>query len=112
MDVRNITLEKNAATAIYPCKNSKAGCVETSTVDDRNKHQFVCLYESKECAFRKLSDIECSWTGTVSDIAAHVSSDHSSQAIQDVRHFKVKLLDISRETRYRQAVLMLGNYFI
>jgi len=47
----------------------------------------------------------------VSDIAAHVSSDHSNEAIQDVRHFKVKLLDISRETRYRQAVLILGELF-
>ena len=80
-------------------------------MDDRNKHQFVCLYNSKECAFGKLSDVDCSWTGTLSDMAAHVRSDHSSEAIQDVRHFKVKLLDISRETRYRQVVLILGELF-
>ena len=110
-NVRNITLEKNAATAIYPCKNREAGCEETFTVDDRNKHQFVCLYESKECPFRKLSDVDCNWTGTVADIAAHVSSDHSSEVIQDVRLFKRNLLDISRETRYRQAVLILGELF-
>jgi E3 ubiquitin-protein ligase SIAH1 len=109
--VRNITLEKNAAAALYPCKNSEAGCEETFTVDDRNKHKFVCLYESKECPFRKLSDVDCSWTGTVSDIAAHVRSDHSSETIQDLRHFGVKLLDISRKTRYRQAVLILGELF-
>ena len=47
----------------------------------------------------------------LSDIAAHVRSDHSSEAIQDARHFKVKLLDISRETRYRQVVLILGELF-
>ena len=63
-------------------------------------------------SIQKTVRCRCSWTGTVSDIAAHVSSNHSSQAIQDVRHFKVKLLDISRETRYRQAVLILGNYYI
>ena len=96
---------------IYPCKNSEAGCEETFTVDDRNKHQFVCLYDSKERPFRKLSDVDCSWTGTLSDIAAHVISDHSSEVIQDVRHFEVKLLDISRETCYRQAVLILGELF-
>ena len=44
-------------------------------------------------------------------MAADVRSDHSSEAIQDVRHFKVKLLDISRETHYRQAVLILGELF-
>ena len=111
INVRNITLEKNAATAIYRCKNSEAGCEETFTVDDRNKHQFACRYESKECPFRKLSDVDCFWTGTVSDIAAHVSSDHSSEAVQDVRHFKVKISDISSETRYRQGVLILGELF-
>ena len=95
INVRNITLEKIAVTAIYPCKNCEAGCEETFTVDDRNKPQFVCLYNSKECPFRKLSDVDCSWTGTLSDMAAYVRSYHSSDDIQDVRHFKVKLLDIS-----------------
>jgi hypothetical protein len=47
----------------------------------------------------------------VSDIAAHVRSDHSSDANQGVRHFKVKQLDISRETRYRQAVLIVEELF-
>ena len=80
-------------------------------MDGRNKHQFVCLYESKECPFRELSNADCSWTGTLSDIAAHIRSDYSSEAIQDVRHFQVKLLDISRQTRYRQAVLIFGELF-
>jgi hypothetical protein len=82
IDVPNITLEKNAATAIYQCQKREAGCEETFTVDDRNKHQFVCLYDRKECPFRKLSDVDCSWTATPSDIAAHVSSDHSIEAFQ------------------------------
>ena len=80
-------------------------------MNDISNHLYQCLYESKECPFRKLSDVDCSWTGTVSDIAAHVSSGHSSEDVQDVRHFKVKLLDISTETRYWQAVLILGELF-
>jgi len=113
INVPNIILEKNAATAMYPCKNSEAGCEETFTADHRNKHQLACLYDTKECPFRKLSDVDCSWTGTLSDLAAHVSSDHKSEAIQDVKYeyFKVKLLDISRETRYWKAVLIWENYF-
>jgi len=113
INVPNIILEKNAATTIYSWKNSEAVCEETFTVDHRNKHQFVCLYDTKECPFRKLTDVDCSWTGTLSHIAAHISSGHNSEAIQDVRHFKVKLLDISRETRYsigRIILLDIGNW--
>jgi hypothetical protein len=40
---------------------------------------------------------------------ADVRIDHSSEAIQNVRHFKVKMLNISSETRYRQAVLILRD---
>jgi hypothetical protein len=78
-------------------------------MNDVSKHLSMCLYESKECPFRKLSDVDCSWTGTLSHTAGYVRSDHSREAIQDVRHFKLKLLDISREKRYRQAVLILGG---
>jgi hypothetical protein len=35
MNVPNIILKKNAATAIYPCKNREAGCEETFTVDKK-----------------------------------------------------------------------------
>ena len=83
-------------------EEQEAGCEETFTVDGRNKHPFVCLYESKECPLRKLSDVDCFWTGTVSDIAADVSSE----AIQDMRHFKVKMSDISRNT-----LPTCGTYF-
>jgi hypothetical protein len=47
----------------------------------------------------------------LSDIADDVRSDYSSEAIQDVGHLKMKLLDISREMIYRQAVLILGGIF-
>jgi hypothetical protein len=36
-----------------------------------------------------------------------LSAYHSSVAVQDVGYLKVKLLDISRETLERQAVLIL-----
>jgi hypothetical protein len=72
-----------------------------------SNHLSTGPYESKECPFRKLSDVDCSWTGTLSDIAADVGRDHSSKTIQDVEHFKMKLLDISGERLYRQAVFIL-----
>ena len=38
ISVRNITLEKLAATAVYPCKNKGAGCKETFALEDRDSH--------------------------------------------------------------------------
>jgi E3 ubiquitin-protein ligase SIAH1 len=35
INVRNISLEKFAATAVYPCKNVRDGYKETFTADDR-----------------------------------------------------------------------------
>jgi hypothetical protein len=77
-----------------------------------SNHLSMCLYESKECPFRKLSDVDCSWTGTLSHIACHIGSGHSSESVQDVGHLKVKLLDIYRERHYRQAVLLLGGIML
>jgi hypothetical protein len=45
------------------------------------------------------------------DIAANVRSYNSSKAFQDVGYLEVKLLDISREKRYRQEVLILEGTF-
>jgi hypothetical protein len=99
-------VEKTAATAIYPCKNLEAGCEDTFAVEDRNKHQlFVCTRANnvhlENCQLPTLPGL------VLSDIAAHVRNDHSSEAIQDVGYLKMKLLVISREKRYLQAVFIL-----
>ena len=111
IDVRNITLENIAATAVYPCKNRAAGCEETFALDDRSKHQSVCLYESRECPFRILSDTDCSWTGVLSDTVEHVRSEHCYGAIEDAGHFNVQLLNVSTGRSYHQAVFVLGELF-
>jgi len=70
--VRNIALETLAATAIYPCKNREAGCGETFTTNDKDSHLAECLFQSRECPFRKLSGVDCAWTGTLSDVPCHI----------------------------------------
>jgi len=95
-----------AAYLIFTDRREKA-----ITMNDISNHLSWCLYLSRKCPFRKMSDVDCSWTGTLSDIATHARSYHSSEAIQDVRHFRLKLLDISRETRYRPTVPILGDFF-
>ena len=111
INVRNITLEKFAATAIYPCKNKEAGCKETFAVEDRDNHPAECLFQSKECPFRKLSGVDCDWTGTLSDIIIHILTDHERETAEVARHFKVELLDFAIGRSYRRAVLTFGELF-
>ena len=111
VNVRNIALENLAATAIYPCKNRKAGCAETFTVFGKSSHLAECLFQSRACPFRKLSGGDCAWTGTLSDIPVHIKDKHDSETAAVQGHFKVKLLDLSRGKRYHQAVLIMGELF-
>jgi hypothetical protein len=111
LNVRNIVLEKFAARAVYPCKNREAGCAETFTANGKGSHLAECLFQSRECPFRKLSGVDCDWTGTVSDIPFHVIDKHNSETAEVQRHFKVKLLDFDVERPYRRAVLTSGELF-
>jgi len=111
VDVRNISLEKLAATAVYPCKNREAGCGETFSANGKSSHLTDCLFQSRECPFRKLSGGDCAWTGTLSDIPVRIKDKHSSETAEVQGHFNVKLLDLSRGKRYNQAVLILAELF-
>ena len=109
--VRNIDLENLAATAIYPCKNREAGCGETFTANDKDNHLAECLFQSRQCPFRKLSGVDCAWTGTLSDIPVHIKAEHCSETVDVEGHFKVTLPYLSRGKRYHQAVFILGELF-
>jgi hypothetical protein len=112
INVRDITLENLAATAVYPCTNCEAGCEETFTLEDRNKHLSVCVYQSRECPVSGMTDVGCSWTGTLSDIPVHIKSEHESVIPEVPEHFNVKLLDLGTERFYIQPVLILGELFL
>jgi len=109
--VRNIALENLATTAIYLCKNREAGCGEIFTLEDKDKHLAECLFQSRECPFRKLSAVDCTWSGTLSDIPAHIKAEHYSETAEVQGHFKVTLPYLSTERLYHQAVLILGELF-
>jgi hypothetical protein len=108
---RNITVEKIATTLNYPCKNRAAGCELTFTMGDINNHLSECLYTSRECPFRKLSDVDCNWTGTFILVKAHVRSNHWRETSDTGRHFAVKLLSVSTSQQYRKAVFILDELF-
>jgi E3 ubiquitin-protein ligase SIAH1 len=109
--VWNVVLEKLAATAAYPCKNREAGCGEIFTLEDKDKHLAECLFQSRECPFRKLSAVDCTWSGTLSDIPAHIKTEHYNEAAEVQGHFKVTLPYLSTGRLYQQAVLILGELF-
>ena len=112
INVRNIVLEKLAASAVYPCKNREAGCEETLPLVERNKHLSACLYQSKKCPLGILSNVGCTWTGTPSDISAHIRDVHYSKTAEMPGHFKVKLLDLDKGRDYHQLVVILGELFL
>jgi E3 ubiquitin-protein ligase SIAH1 len=112
INVRNITLENLAATALYPCRNIEAGCEETFTLEDRKQHLSVCVYQSRECPVSTMTDVDCSWTGTLSDIPVHIKAEHESVIPEVPGHLKLKLLDLDTEKFYIQPVLILGELFL
>jgi hypothetical protein len=111
VSVRNVTLENLAATAVYPCKNRETGCEETFTVDGRNKHLSVCVYQRRKCPVSIMLVVDCNWTGTLSDILVHILAEHERVIAEVPGHFNVKLLDLDRGRVYTQLVLVLGEFF-
>jgi hypothetical protein len=111
INARNIAMEKLAANAVYPCKYREAGCEATFTVDNRDSHLAECLFQSKECPFRKLSGVDCPWTGTVSDIVVHIREEHDSEIDEVPAHFRVELLDFVLGNHYREVVIYMGELF-
>jgi len=94
-DFRNVSLKTFAATALYPCKNQEAGCKETFTVDDRIKHLSVCLYRSRKCPVSITSGVDCSWTGILLDLKAHIEDKHSWIVFPVPKHFLLELSNLA-----------------
>ena len=68
-------------------------------MNGKGNHLTECLFQSRECPFRKLSGGDCAWAGTLSDIPIHIKDKHCSETAEVLGHFKVKLLDLSRGRR-------------
>ena len=80
-------------------------------MNDIDKHLAECLFQNRKCPFRKRSCVDCSWSGTLSDIPVHIKPKHYSETAEVQGHFKVTLPYLSRGRRNHQAVLILGELF-
>jgi hypothetical protein len=58
-----------------------------------------------------MSGVDCSWTGILSDISAHLGVEHESETAQIAGHFKVELLYFAVRRSYRQVVRTFGELF-
>jgi hypothetical protein len=55
--------------------------------------------------------VDCSWTGTLSDIPVHIRAEHDSEIADVPGHFTVRLLDLVSGMRYIQLVFDWGELF-
>jgi hypothetical protein len=108
---RNISLERVAANTTYPCKNWEAGCKKLLKKDNISYHNLGCCYQSRECPFRKLSDVNCPWTGALTLIGSHVKSDHVDQTAEHSGAFEVELQNCNTGRRFCKAIFTLGKLF-
>jgi hypothetical protein len=69
------------------------------------------LFQSTECPFTKFSDVKCPWSGTLSDIAAHVRSKHGTEFSEHSRGFAVTLQNFNKAQRYCKAIFMWDKLF-
>ena len=108
---RNISLEKLAANAMYPCKYREAGCKRALRKDNISYHNVACFYQNRECPFKKLSDVNCRWSGALTAIEGHVKSGHVDQTAEHSGVFEVKLRNFSTAQRFFKAISTLGKLF-
>ena len=108
---RNIALENVAAIAMYPCKYREAGCKRALKKENISYHNLACFYQSRECPFRKLSDVNCKWNGALTVIESHVRSDHADQTAEHSGAFKVRLQNFNISQRFCKAIFTLGKLF-
>jgi E3 ubiquitin-protein ligase SIAH1 len=108
---RNFTLERIAAITAYPCKYREAGCRKTLKKENVNYHNLTCFYQSRECPFKKLSDVDCPWTGAIMTIEDHVKSDHGDHTAEHSGAFEVTLQNFNTARRFYKAILTLDKLF-
>ena len=107
----NIALQRVAAMATYPCKYREAGCKKALKKDNISYHNVACIYQSRDCPFRKLSDVNCPWTGALTAIQSHVISAHVDQTTEHSGPFEVKLQNFNTARRFCKAISTLGKLF-
>uniref|UniRef100_A0A0K0E4I0 E3 ubiquitin-protein ligase n=1 Tax=Strongyloides stercoralis TaxID=6248 RepID=A0A0K0E4I0_STRER len=74
-NVRNLALEKIAATIYFPCKYNINGCDEAFSASEKLPHEEACEYRPYCCPCPGAS---CKWQGSVEHVMPHLMKAHRS----------------------------------
>lgn len=74
-NIRNLALEKLAASVLFPCKYSVTGCTGTFHHSAKAEHEAVCEYRPYSCPCPGAS---CKWLGQLDQVMSHLMQSHKS----------------------------------
>lgn len=73
--IRNLAMEKVAATVYFPCKYTPNGCSNALLHQDKVEHEEQCEYRPYSCPCPGAS---CKWTGNLDEVMDHLLTQHKS----------------------------------
>ncbi|KAL3843274.1 hypothetical protein ACJMK2_021216 [Sinanodonta woodiana] len=74
-NIRNLAMEKVAATVMFPCKYASNGCNTTHLHTDKLDHEETCEFRPYCCPCPGAS---CKWQGSLEQVMPHLMSTHKS----------------------------------
>lgn len=73
--IRNLAMEKVAATVYFPCRYHNNGCQSHLLHTDKIEHEEQCEYRPYSCPCPGAS---CKWNGNLDDVMEHLLTQHKS----------------------------------
>ncbi|VDN97266.1 unnamed protein product [Rodentolepis nana] len=74
-NIRNLAMEKLAATILFPCKYAVTGCTETFHYTAKAEHEAICEHRPYSCPCPGTS---CKWLGQLDQVMPHLLQSHKS----------------------------------
>ena len=89
-DIRNHSLEQIAENLYlpFPCKYKTNGCVVTSRLTEKAKHENLCEYKPFKCPDMSK---ECDWSGSGDQLVQHLIDEH--YYLEDI-HLSIQTIDL------------------
>ncbi|VDK23560.1 unnamed protein product [Taenia asiatica] len=74
-NIRNLAMEKLAASILFPCKYALTGCTETFHYTVKAEHESVCEHRPYSCPCPGAS---CKWLGQLDQVMPHLLQSHKT----------------------------------
>lgn len=73
--IRNLAMERVAATVYFPCRYQSNGCLNALLHTDKIEHEEQCEFRPYSCPCPGAS---CKWTGNLDEVMDHLLTQHKS----------------------------------